>query len=72
VGGIPDDDLCWQCLPGSGQSVPGEAGGCAQRGATPADLAAGGAWGFILMLVALEARRRSPRPHRGAGKDPNP
>jgi hypothetical protein len=64
VGGIPDDDLCWQCLPGSGQSVPAESGGCSQRGALRFDLAAGGAWGVILLVAAASTgfrRRRAQR-----------
>jgi hypothetical protein len=66
VGGIPDDDLCWQCLPGSGQSVPAEAGGCSQRGALRFDLAAGGVWAVILLATAAVTGFRRRRPH---GKD---
>lgn len=59
VGGIPDDDLCWECLPGAGGSVPAESGGC--RVGRVADGAAYGLWGVMLAVLAAGASRRRRR-----------
>lgn len=64
VGGIPDDDLCWECMPGSGQSVAGESGGCSVGGMAPADAAAYGAWGLIALGLWRSGRLRAPRGRR--------
>jgi MYXO-CTERM domain-containing protein len=59
VGGVPDDDLCWECMPGAGQSVKAESGGCSVGLA--ADRAAYGVWGLVAVALAVGARRRRPR-----------
>ena len=55
AGGIPDDDLCWECLPGSGRAAKAASGGCATH---PADGAAYGAWVLILGAASWSVRRR--------------
>ncbi len=64
VGGIPDDDLCWECMPGAGGQVPAESGGCSVG--RVADRAAYGVWTLILAGVALGAWRGG---RRGSGRD---
>ncbi len=53
---LPDDDLCWKCLPGPGESVKAKSGGC-QSGRGLADGAAGVAWLLLAGLVVRELRR---------------